>query len=295
MRVFQEAGSQSLKIASPAKVNLTLEVLGKRADGYHSIRSLMVPIDLSDILYIALTGDDRVTVSCNRAEVPEDDKNLAYRAGLLIRQASGKRTGFKIRIEKKIPVGAGLGGGSSNAASTLLGLNRLLGARLTRSKLMALATELGADVPFFVLGRPALATGIGEKLEALVGVPRFWFVLVYPGINVSSRWAYERLNFWLTNPSDHNKMPAFSWDAKDLNRLLKNDLEEPVVKEYPVLERVKGRLLDVGAEASLMSGSGSTVYGLFSKKRRAEEAHDQLKNYFDEKDWEVFIARSIGH
>lgn len=294
VRLFQKAGSQSLLIKSPAKINLRLEVLARRSDGYHNIRSVMVPIDLSDVLHIALTDDDRIEVSCSRADLPVDDKNLAYRAGLLILQAIGKRRGFQIRIEKRIPVGAGLGGGSSNAASTLLGLNKLLGSHLTHSDLMKMATKLGADVPFFVLGRPALATGIGERLEELAGLPRFWFLLVYPGISVSTRWAYERLNLWLTNPRDHINMPAFSWDISNLGRFLQNDLEKAVVEKHPILQWIKQRLLGVGAAASLMSGSGSTVYGLFSLREEAKRAYQQLKNEFERRDWEVFLARSIG-
>ncbi len=293
--VNQEAGSASLVIKSPAKVNLTLEVLGRRSNGYHNIRSVMVPIDLSDILCIELTEDDRVRLSCSGMDIPQDEDNLAYRAGLLMLEAVGKRRGFQIQIQKTIPVGAGLGGGSSNAASTLLGLNQLLGAQLSRSELMRIAINLGADVPFFVLGRPALATGIGEKLETLDGLPRFWFVLVYPGIPVSSRWAYERLNFWLTNPGDHINMPAFFRDIRSLGRHMTNDLEKAVLEEYPILRWIKQRLLGEGAVASLMSGSGSTIYGLFSKRRAAEEAYEQLRKECNDRGWEVFLARSIGY
>lgn len=295
-RLFQEAGSHPLRIKSPAKVNLTLEVLGRRPDGYHDVQSVMVPIDLSDILYLALTENKRIEVSCNRREIPVDERNLACRAGRLILEAIGKRLGLQIRIQKNIPVGAGLGGGSSNAAATLMGLNRLFAAHLTQSELMSMAIKLGADVPFFVLGRPALATGVGERLEVLAGLPRFWFLLVYPGIRVSTKWAYERLNLWLTNPSDHNiNMPAFPKDIGNLGCFLRNDLERPVLAEYPVLQLIKQRLLDVGATASLMSGSGSTIYGLFSARREARQAYEQLKREYSGKDWKVFLARSIGY
>jgi len=293
--LFQKAGSHSLLIKSPAKVNLRLEVLARRSDGYHNIRTVMVPIDLSDVLHIALTEDDRIEVSCSQADLPVDEKNLAYRAGLLILQGIGKGKGFHIRIEKRIPVGAGLGGGSSNAASTLLGLNRLLEAHISDSDLMRMATKLGADVPFFLHGRPAVATGIGERLETLTGLPRFWFLLVYPGIPVSTQWAYERLNLWLTNPRDHINMPAFSWETRSLGQFLQNDLERAVVEEYPVLQWIKQRLLGVGAAASLMSGSGSTVYGLFSVGEKARHAYDRIKTEFKERDWKVFLARSIGY
>jgi len=195
----------------------------------------------------------------------------------------------------RIPIFVVMDRGIPTPPSTLMGLNQLLGAQLSRSELMRIAINLGADVPFFVLGRPALATGIGEKLETLDGLPRFWFVLVYPGIPVSSRWAYERLNFWLTNPGDHINMPAFLRGIRSLGRHLRNDLERAVLGEYPILRWIKQRLLGAGAVASLMSGSGSTIYGLFSRRRAAEEAYEQLKKECDDREWEVFLARSIGY
>ena len=293
--MFQKAGSQSILIKSPGKVNLRLEVFGRRSDGYHTIRSVMVPIDLSDDLHITFTEGEKIELVCSRPDLPADDRNLAYRAGLLILEAIGKPRGFRIRIEKRIPVAAGLGGGSSNAASTLLGLNRLLNAHLPLADLMQMAGKLGADVPFFLLGRPALATGIGEKLKEFTGLPRFWFVLVYPGIRVSTRWAYEKLNLWLTNPRDHINMPAFSWDISHLGPFLKNDLEKAVTAEYPVLRWIKQRLLDVGAAGSLMAGSGSTVYGVFFARQEAKQAYEELKREFEGRDWEVFLARSSGY
>jgi 4-diphosphocytidyl-2-C-methyl-D-erythritol kinase len=282
-------------IKSPAKVNLRLEVLARRPDGYHDIRTVMVPIDLHDLLHITLTENDRIDLSCSRPDLPVDAKNLVYRAGLVILEALGVRRGFQIRIDKRIPVAAGLGGGSSNAASTLLGLNKLLGGRLTKDQLMKMGTKLGADVPFFVLGRPAVATGVGEKLEELAGLPRFWFLMVYPGIQVSTRWAYEKLNLWLTNPVDHINMPAFSWDISNLGSFLRNDLEKVVTEAYPVLRWIKERLLDVGAAASLMSGSGSTVYGVFFARQEVERAYEKLKREFEGREWEVFLARSSGY
>jgi 4-diphosphocytidyl-2-C-methyl-D-erythritol kinase len=284
-----------LFIQSPAKVNLRLEVLSKRSDGYHNIRSVMVPIDLSDRIHIVLTEDGAKDVTCTQVGVPHDERNLAYRAACLILDQIGEGRGFRINIKKKIPVGAGLGGGSSNAASTLLGLNRLLGSPLTSGDLMEIATHIGADVPFFILGRPALATGMGERLEALRGLPRFWFILVFPGISVSTRWAYDRLKLWLTRPRDHTNIPAFSWDVGTLGRFLHNDLERVVFESYPILQWIKQRLLGVGAAASLMSGSGSTVYGVFLARAKAQEAWRQLKGEFACRDWGVFLARSIGY
>jgi 4-diphosphocytidyl-2-C-methyl-D-erythritol kinase len=206
----------------------------------------------------------------------------------------GVSKGFQISIKKRIPVGSGLGGGSSNAASTLLGMSQLMGAHLPRSDLMRMALELGADVPFFLFGRPALATGIGEHLEPLAGVPRFWLVLVYPAICISSQWAYGRANLWLTNPRDHINMPAFSWDFGGLHGILENDLERVVVEEYPVVQFIKQRFLAVGAVGALMSGSGSTVFGLYLSRRHAHQAYHQLRREFKGRDWEIFLSRSAG-
>ena len=279
---------------SPAKVNLRLEVIGRRPDGYHDIQSVMVPVGLWDVLRIARAGEDGIRVSCTKADIPIDERNLAYRAALLIVRAAEARDGFHIHIEKNIPVGSGLGGGSSNAATTLMGVNSLLGNRFSLRELMGMAAVLGADVPFFILGQPALATGTGEKLEEFP-LPKLWFVLVYPGISVSTRWAYENLNLWLTNPRVHNNMPPFPQEFNELDGFFQNDLEEPTMREYPVLEWIKKRLRSAGAVVSLMSGSGSTVYGVFVSRKHAAEAYGHLKGEFGGGDWEVFLAHSIGH
>jgi 4-diphosphocytidyl-2-C-methyl-D-erythritol kinase len=281
-------------INSPAKVNLRLEVLSRRPDGYHDIRTVMVPISLSDTLRISPKRDKGIDLTCSRKELPVDDRNLAYKACLLIIDATGTPWGFRIQIEKKIPVAAGLGGGSSNAASTLIGVNKLLGAPLTRPTLMKLAEKLGADVPFFVFGRPALATGIGERLEILPGLPSLWFLLVHPGIPISTRWAYDRINLWLTNSRDHISIPAFPGDTRQLAPYMLNDLEKPVFEEYPLLRKIKDRISGVGALASLMSGSGSTVFGVFPREQEARQAYEKLKREFADRDWEVFLARNSG-
>ena len=255
----------------------------------------MVPIDLVDVLDMGLTDDETIRVVCSRDDVPVDDRNLAYQAAAVLLKVTGRQTGVRIDITKRIPVGAGLGGGSSNAAATLCGINRLLGYPPNQTELLKLAPELGADVSFFVYGRPAVATGVGERLEPLTGLPRFWFVLVYPGFGVSTRWAYERVNLWLTNISNHITMSAFPYDISNLGEFFVNDLEKGVEEEYPVLRWIKKRLLAVGSAASLMSGSGSSVYGLFLGREKAEAAYHQVKKEFEGRGWEVFLARSIEH
>jgi 4-diphosphocytidyl-2-C-methyl-D-erythritol kinase len=295
VRSVQKSGFESLLIRSPAKVNLRLEVLSRRRDGFHNIRTAMVPIDLVDVLDMGLTDDETIRVTCSRDDLPVDERNLVYRAAAVLLKITGRQTGVRIDITKRIPVGAGLGGGSSNAAATLCGINRLLAFPLKRTDLLKLAPELGADVPFFVYGRPAVATGVGERLEPLTGLPRLWFVLVYPGFGVSTRWAYERVNLWLTKINNHISMSAFPYDISNLGEFLANDLEKGVEEEYPVLRWIKNRLLAVGSAASLMSGSGSTVFGLFLGRERAEQAYHQVKQEFEGRGWDVFLARSIAH
>lgn len=293
--MFQKAGAHAVLVKSHAKVNLSLEVLARRPDGYHDIRTVMVPLDLYDTLHITVTGSHQVEVSCGRSDLPTDQRNLAYKAGFLMLEVTGSRRGVRIQIKKRIPIGAGLGGGSSNAASTLVALNELLDAHLSRLDLMKMAARLGADVPFFVFGRPALATGVGEELEEVTGLPRLWFVLVYPGIRISTQWAYQKAESWLTSPGNHTNISAFSWDPNEVARLLKNDLERGVVEAYPLLQWIKEKLLAAGAAGAMMSGSGSTVYGLFFAREAAEKAYKRVKEEFEGKAWDVFLARSSGY
>jgi len=263
----------SITVQAPAKVNLSLRIVGRRPDGYHLLDSLMVPVSLCDELTItASRGRPELVVTCDDPAVPGDETNLAYKAAALLCGATGVQAEISIALRKLIPAGAGLGGGSSDAAAVLKGLKALLSLRLSEDQLCSLAARLGADVPFFIPCRPATVTGIGEILTAVPPLPSRWLVIVVPPFGVSTPWAYRRfdeLPSVALPPADVPRQRlARPWDAA----LLVNDLERAVLPEYPQIERIKAQLLRVGAEGALMSGSGSAVFGVFHSRARAEQA-----------------------
>lgn len=263
-----------MKILAPAKVNLYLRVVGKRQDGYHLIDSLMVPVSLYDEIEITKprTTKSLLTVTCDDPIVPVGKKNLAYKAAALVLDRASVSEPVHIHIRKQIPVGGGLGGGSSDAAATMLGLNQHLGLGVSQRSMLELATQLGADVPFFVHGRPAIARGIGERLKLLTSVPKLWIIILYPGFPVSTRWAYQGLKFKLTKVIRNTKLNLHLDDYGELAPLLVNDLEGVTIRRYPRIAHLKERLLQEGATGALMSGSGSSVFGIFAAEKRAKKA-----------------------
>jgi 4-diphosphocytidyl-2-C-methyl-D-erythritol kinase len=274
-----------VKIRAPAKINLSLRVIGRRADGYHLLDTIMVPISLYDEIEIRKTGiackkkstGDLIEISCDHPLVPLGKENIVYRAAKLIMNKSRVAVPISIRITKGIPVGAGLGGGSSDAAATLVGLNRLFKLRLSPSRLEKIALSLGADVPFFIRGRAARARGIGEKLRPLRRLPHFWSVIVYPGFPVSTAWVYRNLRQKLTKPIVNTSIANSPNSFGDLATLLQNDLEAVTLKRYPEIALLKEKLLREGALRVLMSGSGSSVFGIFASKRTAFAAFQRLR------------------
>lgn len=262
---------------SPAKINLILRITSKRSDGYHNILSLMQPVSLYDEVEIEVDTIGGIDVEADVPGVPNGPENLAYKAARLFLDESGIESGVKISISKRIPHGAGLGGGSSNAATVLSALNELLGAGFSIEKLMALGAELGSDVPFFMLKSAAIATGRGTELTA-VKLPSHQYVLVNPGFGVSTVWAYS--NFILTNGVEDNTL-IYSEDTFNdlpwLTRSLYNDLESVTASAHPQIDVIKEALVRAGAEGSLMSGSGPTLFGLFSDHARAAGAAAALK------------------
>lgn len=274
-----------MKIRAPAKINLSLRVIGRRADGYHLVDTIMVPISLYDEIEIRKTGiaskkqstRDLIEISCDHPLVPLGKENIVYRAAELIMNKSHIAVPISIRITKRIPVGAGLGGGSSDAAATLVGLNRLLKLRLSPSRLEKMALSLGADVPFFIRGRPARARGIGERLRPLPRLPHFWSVIIYPGFSVSTAWVYRNLRQKLTKPIVNTSIANSPKSFADLATLLENDLEAVTLKRYPKIALLKEKLLREGALRVLMSGSGSSVFGIFASKRTVFAAFQRLR------------------
>jgi len=277
-----------ITVESPAKVNLILKVLRRREDGYHDIASLIQKVSLADEMEFSpiKTG---VELSCPGSNLPTDEGNLVVRAARALFAQTGYAGGVAITLRKRIPTAAGLGGGSSNAATTLAVLNNLFQFGFHRERLIQIGTRLGADVPFFLYGRTAWAFGIGEILEPFEIPSGIWLVLVNPGFEVATKWAYQSLNLPLTTAPLQYSIPTFS-GVRDLASSLTNDLERVTVARYPVLEELKGFLLRQGALGSLMSGSGPTVFGLFESEPDATRAEGALRTTYP---YAVFKAQTL--
>jgi 4-diphosphocytidyl-2-C-methyl-D-erythritol kinase len=278
-----------MKILSPAKVNLFLQILGKRPDGYHDLNTLMCCIGLNDTISLTFGVKD-IGVSCNHPLVPDDDTNLAFGAARLFFKTLKKNEGVKISIQKQIPVAAGLGGGSSNAAAVFLGLNRYYGYPFSKEELMSMGLSIGADVPFFIFQRPAIASGVGEKLEAYQGLKNLKILLVFPGFSVSTAEVYKKLNLGLTKCKKKLKSFLLNKQRFDPRCHLCNDLEAVTASKYPVINTVKTALLSHGALGALMAGSGPTTFGLFSDSNKALKARHAL---FRIDKWQVYLADMI--
>ncbi|MEN6318615.1 MAG: 4-(cytidine 5'-diphospho)-2-C-methyl-D-erythritol kinase [Syntrophaceae bacterium] len=275
---------------SPAKVNLHLRVLRKREDGYHDIITLMQRISLYDEMIFSV-ADHGITLSCPGSSLPENENNIVYRAAAALLSRSSCSSGIHITIHKKIPVAAGLGGGSSNAAVALKTINDVMALGYTDEDLMKIGATIGADVPFFILGKTAWATGIGDRLQIAEYIPPLWFVLVNPGFEISTKMVYENLNLRLTKQAVKYKCLKFN-SVDDLINGLHNDLEKVTLVLHPILQHLKNLLLQNGACGALMSGSGPTVAGIFREEKEAAKAQEALANS-GEKEWSVFRACSI--
>ena len=278
-----------MKILSPAKINLFLQILGKRPDGYHDLISLMCCIGLYDAVSLTFGVKD-ITVSCDHPVVPENETNVAFGAADLFFKTLKKNEGVKISIKKQIPVAAGLGGGSSNAAAVFLGLNRYYGYPFSTEELMSMGLSIGADVPFFIFQKPAIASGIGEKLEAYQNLKNLKILLVFPGFSVSTADVYKKLNLGLTKCEKKLKSFLLNKQRFDPKYHLCNDLEAVTASEYPVIKTVKETLLNHGALGTLMTGSGPTIFGLFSDSNTASKASHAL---FRTHKWEMHLADMI--
>jgi 4-diphosphocytidyl-2-C-methyl-D-erythritol kinase len=282
--------SNRIKIEAPAKVNLFFEILGKRADGYHEIRSLMQPIRLFDTLWIE-AGSEGPEIHCPNHPELKNASNLVLSAIHLMEKELNQPLPFSVRLIKKIPIGGGLGGGSSDAAAVLKGLNQLLGEPIPPERMQTIAAQIGSDVPFFLSKQTALALGRGERIEPWLAFPTWWYVLIYPGFPISTTWAYGQVKFPLTRGEKTINIERLKV-IKDIRGkdYLKNDLEEFVSPFYPIIGKIKKALLEQGCLQALMSGSGSTVFGVWETKKTAQEAYHHLKD----QGWgQVFLARSL--
>lgn len=272
-------------LLSPAKINLFLAITGKRADGYHELLSLFCPITLYDTLTLRF-GEKLISVSCDHPDVPENEDNIAFKAARLFFRQMGKDEGVLISIDKQIPVAAGLGGGSSNAATVLTALNQYYNHPFSQDELAAIGLKIGADVPFFIFGKPALASGIGEKLIAVERIKPYKIIVIFPGFGVSTAEVYKKFNLRLTKCKKQLKDSYFRSANIDAVNCACNDLESVAEVLYPEISGVKEALIAQGAKIALMSGSGSSVFGLFSDMPEAEQAfralsgHPRWKCYF---------------
>ncbi len=281
-------------IQSGCKVNLFLNVLRKREDGFHELETVMQPLALFDRLSIVSKSEPGIELACDHPEVPLGADNLIHRAASRFQERFGRSEGLQISLEKRIPVAAGVGGGSGNAAATLLGLNRYYDEPLSLETLEEIGAELGSDIPFFLRPGPALATGRGERVESLAPFELLsgaGLVLVNPGFGISTPWAYQNLDL-AENPGNRPDQTAAEfvaqlrtgeWDR--FTNSLFNSLEQPVFKKYPVLYEVRQALVDAGADAALLSGSGATVFGLVRSFSDAETVRQGFLERYGESCW----------
>lgn len=284
----------SITLLSPAKVNLTLEVLGKRLDGYHEIRSIMQPVDLFDEVTVTMTEEQGIKISSSGIEIPGGEDNLAWKAAEVYLRECGLDTGVSIFIKKKIPPGSGLGGGSSNAAAVLIGLNRLTDL-LPEEKLFGLSPLLGADVAFFLRSVASVAEGIGERISVIKDFPLFYYVILCPNLHVSTVDVYTKWDEMYAGkqtertPSDIDELiERYKIESGDFP--LRNDLEDPAFELYPQIKSFKQILSSLDVRNVLMSGSGSAVYAVFREELAAHEIYEYLKT---SPTFQVYFATGI--
>ena len=263
-----------------AKINLGLDVLGKREDGYHEVRMIMQTIRMYDQLDMRKSVEPGIHLTTNKKYIPVDENNLVWRAAKLMMDTCGIMEGVSIHLHKVIPVAAGMAGGSSDAAATLVGMNRLFHCGLSKEKLMELGVQIGADVPYCVLRGTALAEGIGEKLTVLPPMPDCWILIGKPGISVSTKYVYTTLD--LNTDTIHPDIDGMKKALEDGNlygitERMGNVLQDVTIPAYPEVERIKEQMKTLGAVNAMMSGSGPTVFGIFDNEEKAQEACQKLR------------------
>lgn len=290
-------GVRSMKIVkfqSPAKINVRLDVLNKRADGFHDLRMINTAVSIYDEIECEFTERGVEVICENDANVPNGEQNIVYGVAKEILAYSNKNIGVNIRIKKNIPSAAGMGGGSSNAATVLMGLNEVLKINLSKDKLMQIGLRFGADVPFFIFGGPAVAKGIGEDLHKIKKMPKMPLVIITPNIHVPTKWVFEKYQ-----PANDNKpvisaqeeLPLLYTTKKSIIKYLNNDLERITSEKYPLVNDLKTILRKTGALACQMTGSGPTVFGIYSTNEEADEACKKISKHVPE--CRVFFAENI--
>ena len=269
-----------MRLQAFAKINLGLDVLGKREDGYHEVRMIMQTIRMYDQLDMRKSVEPGIHLTTNKKYIPVDENNLVWRAAKLMMDTCGIMEGVSIHLHKVIPVAAGMAGGSSDAAATLVGMNRLFHCGLSKEKLMELGVQIGADVPYCVLRGTALAEGIGEKLTVLPPMPDCWILIGKPGISVSTKYVYTTLD--LNTNTVHPDIDGMKKALEDGNlygitERMGNVLQDVTIPAYLEVERIKEQMKTLGAVNAMMSGSGPTVFGIFDNEEKAQEACQKLR------------------
>jgi 4-diphosphocytidyl-2-C-methyl-D-erythritol kinase len=269
-----------MEITARAKINLGLRINGLRPDGYHEISSVFQEIDLADKIWLHEVSEAHLSLTCDRPDLPADDDNLCLKAARLLRETTACPRGVRIELTKHIPIGAGLGGGSSDAAAVLLGLNRLWELNLDQATLLDLAARLGSDVPFFIYGGCCLAGGRGEELRRIDPLVTGPMVLVAPNVPISTAWAYKNIETYrLTSKEDFIKFHVYfqmHHSPALFQEYLRNDFESLIFANYPVLRQLKEAFLKTGAWYASLSGSGSAVFGLYKKDKTAQAARGHV-------------------
>jgi 4-diphosphocytidyl-2-C-methyl-D-erythritol kinase len=262
---------------SPAKVNLFLKVLGKRPDGYHDLVSIVDIISLNDVLQVEGVSEDVVIVEDQKRLLPSGPANTIYRAAMLLKETNHVERGVRISVKKEIPIGAGLGGPSSNAATALNALVNLWNLPINSLGLTDLGSKIGADVPLFLYGKSCVMKGVGERITP-IKIPCIWYVIIYPGIILHTKDVYGGLKIPLTLAQNDITLSGQLDTVFDVARMLKNDLEKVAFSLHPEIETLKERLQEAGAIGSLMSGSGSSVFGVFENEPDARVAAEKVSD-----------------
>lgn len=284
---------KEVEIDSYSKINLTLNILAKRQDGYHNIETIMQSINLADRVFIK-ENKEGIKIKCNHPQVPIDDQSLAYRSAEKILNRCRVTKGVKIEIDKKIPLASGMAGGSANSASILVGINKLFTLNLSNEDLRGMGEELGMDVPFCIQNGTALAYHRGEKVTSLSPVnPPLWIIIINPGFEIPTKWAYNNLDLNLIKREKNNTKAMLEalkgGGARGIAKNLFNSFEELIIEKYPEIGKIKDRLIEEGALGALMSGSGSTVFGIAQNEEQALKIYKNLKSEYKS----IWIVHSI--
>lgn len=271
-----------LSLKAYGKINLGLDVLRRREDGYHDVRMIMQTVGIFDRVDLVRKEEPGIEVETNLYYLPTNENNLVYKAAKLLMDEFQVQEGIQIRLRKFIPVAAGMAGGSSDAAAVLFGVNKMFRLGMSTEQLMERGVRIGADVPYCILRGTALSEGIGEVLTKLPAVPQCQVLVAKPGINVATKFVYENLHANDLKPEQHPDIDGMiqaiqDQDLQGIAGKLGNVLETVTVKEYPVIQKIKDKMLEFGAVGSLMSGSGPTVFGLFTNPKAAQEAYEELR------------------